>query len=96
MNQKEQIQEMTEILKAYTKKNNIMASVVILKAYAEELYKADFRKLNRGRWIDMEYYFQNKRIYKCSVCSKSEAKEALMSSNFCPNCGAIMEGGTEQ
>lgn len=96
MSNNEHIKEMTEILKDYTKKNNIMASVVILEAYAEELYKANFRKQREGAWIDMEYYMQNKRIYKCSACSKSEAKNALMSANFCPNCGAKMEGGTEQ
>ena len=32
-------EKITEILKAYTKKNNIMASVVILEQYADELVK---------------------------------------------------------
>ena len=95
MSEKKQIEEMTEILKDYTKKNNIMASVVILEAYAEELYKSKFRKQREGTWIDMEYYMQNKRIYKCSACSKSEAKDSLMSADFCPNCGAKMIGGAE-
>ena len=42
MSEKKLIEEMTEILKDYTKKNNIMTSVVILEAYAEELYKANY------------------------------------------------------
>ena len=36
MNTKEKI---TEILKAYTKKHNILASVVILEEYAEDLVR---------------------------------------------------------
>lgn len=32
-------EKITEILKAYTQKNNIMASVVILEQYADELIK---------------------------------------------------------
>ena len=42
MDSKKQIEEMAKVLKAYTKKNNIMASHVILDGYAEELYKAGF------------------------------------------------------
>ena len=37
---REKIKEMTKILKDYTKKQNIMASVVILEDYAEEKAKA--------------------------------------------------------
>lgn len=40
----EQIEEMARTLKDYTKKNNIMASVVILESYAEVLYNAGYRK----------------------------------------------------
>lgn len=89
MSKNEQIKEMTEILKDYTKKNNIMASVVILEAYAEELYKANFCKQSVGEWVKDN----NKRT--CSLCGY------LYYSNndkfhYCPNCGAKMEGGTEQ
>ena len=50
-NDKQQIEEMAKVLKDYTKKNNIMASHVILDAYAEELYKAGFCK---QEWISVE------------------------------------------
>ena len=51
MNEKQQIEEMAKVLKDYTKKNNIMASHVILEGYAEELYKAGFCK---QEWISVE------------------------------------------
>lgn len=47
----EQIEEMAKVLKDYTKKNNIMASHVILEDYAEQLYKAGFCK---REWISVE------------------------------------------
>ena len=49
--EKKQIEEMAKVLKAYTKKNNIMASHVILECYAEELYKAGFCK---QEWISVD------------------------------------------
>lgn len=48
---KEHIDEMTKVLVDYTKKQNIMASVVILEDYAEELYTAGYRK---QEWISVE------------------------------------------
>lgn len=49
--EKQIIEEMAEILKAYTKKNNIMASHVILECYAEELYSKNYRK---QEWISVD------------------------------------------
>jgi hypothetical protein len=61
-NEEKQIEEMAEILKAYTKKNNIMASHVILECYAEELYSKNYRKqsestmsqVKQSEWISVE------------------------------------------
>lgn len=60
---------------------------------ATDLYEKGYRKQRVGEWIDAKYYIHNKQIYKCSECSKSEAKDALTSANYCPNCGAKMKGG---
>ena len=48
---------------------------------------ADVRPVVRGRWIE------TKTGFHCSVC-KSKAKgtkDGALLSNFCPNCGAMME-----
>lgn len=49
--------------------------------------RADVRPVVRGRWEK-----DTPMGYKCSVCG------CLMpgKSNFCPNCGADMRGGSEQ
>ena len=51
LNEKQQVEELAKVLKDYTKKNNIMASHVILDDYAEELYKAGFCK---QEWISVD------------------------------------------
>ena len=98
MSKNKQIEEMTEILKRYTKKHNIMASVVILECYAEELYNADYRKQSEGEWVvakterawnDAEYPY----MHRCSLCGNEEASQSL--TPYCPNCGAKMKGGAE-
>lgn len=61
-----------------------IARTVIGEGYIKQRY---------GEWKDMGYYIHNKRIYKCSECGTSEAKDTLTSANFCPNCGAKMKGG---
>lgn len=66
-----------------------------LRKEATKAIDAGYRKQSEGEWIDMGYYIHNKRIYKCSACANSEAKDALTSARYCPNCGAKMKGGAE-
>ena len=85
------IEEMAKVLKDYTKKNNIMASVAILEAYAEELYKANFRKQREGRWEKRVFViFDSEKVgYRCSECNTTWDTPT----HFCPECGAKMKGG---
>ena len=53
--------------------------VEFLKAFAQPERKS-------GRWIDAQYPFS-----KCSIC-KCYFDTANNIGNFCPNCGAKMEG----
>ena len=64
-------------------------------ATAKKLHLKGYRKQSEGEWVDMDYYIHNKRIYKCSECSNSEAKDTLTFANYCPKCGAKMKGGAE-
>ena len=53
--------------------------------------------IKHGRWIP--YEFGNERWHKCSVCGKADeyindlGLEAIR--NYCPNCGARMNGGED-
>ena len=52
MTKEKQIEEMVASLKEYTAKNHIMASVVILEDYAEQIYNAGYRK--QSEWISVK------------------------------------------
>lgn len=52
---------------------------------------ADVRPVVRGRWRWVGQDQWND-CYECSQCGKMNTDN----SNFCPNCGADMRGGSEQ
>lgn len=52
---------------------------------------ADVRPVVRGRWRWVGQDQWND-CYECSQCGKMNTDN----SNFCPNCGADMRGGTDQ
>lgn len=55
--------------------------------------------VRHGRWLSLEGWF-NKSSVKCSVCGNTLNMDGVNAgrgdANFCPNCGARMDGGAEQ
>jgi hypothetical protein len=74
-------QKITEILKAYTKKNNISASSVILEEYAEELLANGVIKVVRCKdckhWGGVTYGFV------CRKFSGIETKICMGADQYC-------------
>lgn len=66
---------------------------------ADSFYKdcplPDVEKVKRGSWVDA--YISGVHHYRCTSCG--EYTEAIWHSNFdynfCPNCGAKMDGGAD-
>ena len=48
---------------------------------------ADVAPVRHGRWVDTDSEFA-----QCSLC-KYPVYAAWNATNYCPNCGAIMDGG---
>lgn len=48
---------------------------------------ADVAPVRHGRWVDIDYEFA-----QCSLC-KYPVYAAWNATNYCPNCGAKMDGG---
>lgn len=61
---------------------------------------ADVEEVRHGKWIESEDDYYGLYIIKCSLCREVwcfEVKDdvKLMNYNYCPNCGARMDGDTE-
>ena len=60
---------------------------------------ADVVEVRHGRWIDKTWTTEddwscyNHHVVICSVCNKQFDYVINEKSNFCPNCGAKMNGG---
>ena len=51
---------------------------------------ADVVEVKQGKWIDRINCCQM-HVYDCSECDKTN----ITKSNYCPNCGARMDGDTD-
>ena len=71
------------------------ASVTSLAAAISQTPAADVVEVRHGRWLTTDAYPHH--LY-CSVCYKTYAKNAKwvneldLPTNYCPNCGALMDG----
>lgn len=64
---------------------------------AELLYKAGYRKVERGEWIGTrEAFAPHPYVYNCSVCGFKISHCAKMAYKFCANCGADMRGNDNE
>ena len=51
----------------------------------------DVAKVKRGEWI----YFRDSNGFKRCKCSECLTSYGCIDTPYCPNCGAIMDGGSE-
>ena len=76
----------------YDRKNgnkHFINGIETVLEYAENLPAADVAPVSHGRWIDAREYCGD---YMCSNC---EALYGTNKFNYCPNCGAKMDGGAD-
>lgn len=59
----------------------------------EEMPTADVAPVVHGRWIEQEKYTFGV-MYDCSICG-DRILDNGHAWNYCPNCGARMDGGSE-
>ena len=61
--------------------------------YIEIIPAADVAPVVHGRWIEQEKYTFGV-MYDCSICD-NRILDNGHSWNYCPNCGAKMDGGDD-
>ena len=59
----------------------------------ERILAADVAPVVNGRWIEQEKYTFG-TMYDCSICG-TRILDNGHSWNYCPNCGAKMDGGAD-
>ena len=58
----------------------------------ESIPAADVAPVRHGKWI---FYDANDLIDRCSLCGEERPSRMFYRSNYCPNCGARMDGDTK-
>lgn len=57
---------------------------------------ADVAEVKHGKWIyKVDDLFPAESTQECSICHEEESC-TLCNENYCPNCGAIMDEGSNQ
>jgi len=75
----------------YYHPNGKHSNIPITELYAllKQIPAADVAPVKHGRWIE---YIPGRWVY--AKCSKCETVHDVMT-NYCPNCGAKMDGGAD-
>ena len=69
---------------------DILSAVI---SYLSELHTVDAVEVVHGRWIEHVEIGAMNNHYECSACHwKTPSFTIARDSNFCPNCGAKMDG----
>lgn len=75
--------------------NTVTATDKTFYTYQQEKTKAKWIKADTHNYL----WFKNDRVYKCSNCGNLLDFEGVNAgrgdANYCPNCGAEMEGDQE-
>ena len=66
---------------------NALYKASSIYAVIDNAPSADVAPVRHGRWVDIDYEFA-----QCSLC-KYPVYAAWNATNYCPNCGAKMDGG---
>ena len=65
----------------------------LIPSFRVEQMMEHYAPVRHGRWIEQEKYTFGV-MYDCSICG-DRILDNGHSWNYCPNCGAIMDGGAD-
>ena len=67
-----------------------------LKRYVKRVTAADVAPVRHGRWIDAYPDIEPNPMFMYGICSECGFKQGISKYlNYCPNCGATMDGGDD-
>lgn len=86
-------ERIVEILQTQTGERKMQISKA--QSIADALITNDVVVLNHGKWIRTPTGYINDICSICGGWNIVDEKGRPMRTNFCPNCGAKMDGGTD-
>ena len=66
------------------------ANFARVKRHLAEAKAVDAVEVVHGRWLIHKGHFHD--YAECSLCGEDYGKDTAMAFNYCPNCGAKMDG----
>lgn len=87
------LKNLTQDLEHHSDEGDTLTKLIMQRfiKYVKDFPAADVQPVKHGRWIwDNSPEFDNPYgSYKCSECNERQS----FKENYCPNCGAKMNGG---
>ena len=69
---------------------------VVMSSVIKDAPAADVVEVRHGKWTLIGYGNGRPLHWKCSACGYETFDAVNGDTNFCPNCGAKMDGGKER
>ena len=73
----------------YRREKGTIQEAIKMVSFPEYTPSADVAPVRHGRWLCVDT--DTEQFFLCNRCKKKEYWE----SNYCPNCGCLMDGGEQ-
>lgn len=81
------------IVSEYIKKSD---AEYIVKTAIKAFPSADVVEVKHGKWTIRSTSYRDKLNFECSVCHNRYLRGTGENMNYCPNCGAKMDGKEQE
>ncbi len=84
-----------ELMELYDGCDGLSVPIAVVQQNIKDATTIDAEPVRHGRWIERKSFHADGGVSaKCSVC-KNDVQYLGNPLNYCPNCGAKMDGGAD-
>ena len=79
----------------YRREKGTIQEAIKMVSFPEYTPSADVAPVRHGRWVDAYPDIEPNPMFMYRICSECEFEQGISKYlNYCPNCGAKMDGGS--